>query len=1166
MKLFLNPFLQKRKSILFLQDSTCVQQTEFLKEVDKNINSARPLSRTFMKLNLVALLLGLGFSQVNASTYAQQITLKRQKSNLETILKDLEKQSGYTFFYKKSDVLAVKALDIDIKDIPLELALNTVLRSNNFSYDYFDKTIVIKKNPILTRQSNIRDVEKLAPVSRQDLQQTYIRGKVVGENGRPLAGVTVAIKNNPKLAVATNEKGEYSLPVSAHNKEIVFSIVGYKSFTQKVSVDAAEPLIKLELLQGELEEVVVTTGIFKKEDKSFTGASRTVTTKELRQYGSRNLVTSLRNIDPSFNIIDNNLFGNDPNRLPEVQLRGNSSIPNVNEVQSETNSQLNTPLIVLDGFQSSLQTLIDINENDVESITILKDAAATALYGSRGANGVIVITTKLPKPGKLRISFGSELKVEAPDLSGYSLLKSREKLELERMTGLYGMNNGLTNLSKERYYNFLLNEVNSGVETDWMAIPIRTSYALRSNLRLEGGDGQFRYAATIQKNNTAGVMKGSSRNTLNGAITLAYTYKDIIFRNFLTINNVKNTESPYGTFDDYVKLNPYWRPYDANGNVNKYLGDPGNSDYYGVWSNLHVSPFYNASLKTFDKGDETTITNQTAIEWSIKQGLRLMGKFSFTKKNKQSDAFRPADHTQFATYEGDDVFRKGDYNFGINNGMKYEGAVNLSYNKRFNGKHQVFVGGEANVFQESRTGYRFRVEGFPNANLDFPSMALQYQKDGKPSGSEYFYRTIGFVGNANYNYDDRYFIDGTFRMDGSSQFGSEKRFAPFWSAGLGWNLHEESFFNKDGLVDRFKLRGSVGTSGSTKFSTYQALTTYAYYTDDRYYNWTGSYLLGMGNPNLKWQQVMKYNIGADVDLFNKYVLLQANYYMEDTKDLVSSINTPASNGFDYYTANVGKLRNKGFELYATVYLMKNPEKVTWAISGTILHNKNKVVETSQALKDAQKVLRDNPNEPKQMYIEGYSSNAIWVVPSLGIDPSTGKELYLSADGTPTYTWSPNDVAAIGNTDPKVWGNFNTMLRYKGFTFNASLGYKFGGQAYNRTLVDRVETSDYKFNVDERVFTGRWKSPGDYAPFKGLDNTKATYKTSRFVQNENSIYARSFNFQYDFRYANWVKQIGFENINIGMDVTDPFVVSSIRQERGTSYPFSRQFTFSINATF
>ncbi|MGB3103454.1 SusC/RagA family TonB-linked outer membrane protein [Sphingobacterium siyangense] len=1110
-----------------------------------------------LRFHLVSALLTISLMQLHGTTNAQRISINSNQLSIKQVFQQLEKQSGYSFFYKDVILEKIKDTGVKLENSSLQQALDAILKPNGLDYEVVNRTVIIKpiSKPIQTTKLINKNL------------QSYITGRILDENGRPIQGASIRLKDDPRKGVVSMPDGSFSLPLSSLNEVLIVTSLGYEKQEIKAILNQEKMVIRLKKQENTLDEAaVVSTGIFKKEDKSFTGASRTITTKELRQYGARNLVTSLRNIDPSFNIIENNLFGSDPNRLPEIQMRGNSSIPNVNEIQSESASQLNTPLIVLDGFQTSLQALIDINENDVASITLLKDAAATALYGSRGANGVIVITTKLPRPGKLRLSFGSELKIENADLSAYHLLNAKDKLELERRAGIYDLPNASTDIPNKRYYNFLLDEVNSGVETDWMAIPLRTSYALRSNLRLEGGDNQFRYSAAIQNNNTAGVMKGSSRNTLNGSITLSYAYKNLIFRNYLNINNIKSQQSPYGSFSDYFILNPYWRPYDQNGNVNKVLGDPGTTDYSNIWTTLPTNPLYNASLKTFDKGEQTDITNQTAVEWSIQEGLRLIGKFSFTKSDKQSDAFRPAEHTAFANYTGVDVFRKGDYRLGFNRGMKYEGALNLSYTKKIKEKHQIFFGTEANIFQDNTSQLQYIAEGFPNSNLDFPSMALQYLKDGKPSGNEYYYRTVGFVGNANYNYDNRYFIDGTFRMDGSSQFGANKRFAPFWSAGLGWNLHEEKFFKKNEVVNRLKLRGSVGTSGSTKFNTYQALTTYSYYTSDRYYNWLGAYILGLGNPDLKWQQVLKYNIGTDIDLFNRYLTLQANYYIENTNDLVSSVNTPASNGVDYYTANIGKLRNKGFELYATVYLIKKTTGLTWSISGSVLHNKNKVLETSQALKDAQKTLQGDLYNANKMYIEGHSSNAIWVVPSLGIDPSTGKELYLSADGTPTYTWNSKDVTAVGNTDPKVWGNFNTMLRYKGFTFTASLGYRFGGQAYNSTLANRVETSNYKYNVDERVYTGRWQNPGDYAPFKGLLNTTPTYKTSRFVQDENTIYARSFNFQYDFRYMNWVKKIGFENINIGLDLSDPFIISSIRQERGTNYPFSRQVTFSLNATF
>jgi TonB-linked SusC/RagA family outer membrane protein len=1026
---------------------------------------------------------------------------------------------------------------------------------------------VMQVNQIFAAESSSSAIDVLQ-MSKIGQESYIVTGTVVDENGKPLAGATLRLKENNKKGVKTKADGSFELPIISTNELIVVSSVGFENKELRVNPNTRGITIELKKINNTLDEVsVVSTGIFKKEDKSFTGASRTISAKELKLYGTRNLITSLRNIDPSFNIIESNLFGSDPNRLPEIQMRGNASIPNVNQIQSQSASQLNTPLIVLDGFQSSLKALIDINENDVESITLLKDATATALYGSRGANGVVVITTKMPKAGKLRVNFGSELKIETADLSGYHLLHSREKLELEGLAGYYNQVNADEDLMSKRYYNFLLNEVNSGVETDWLAIPLRTSYALRNNLRMEGGDKQFRYSATLQNNKTAGVMKGSFRSTLTGSITLSYSYDNLLFRNYTNIGNVKNQESSYGEFSNYAVLNPYWRPYDEQGNVNKFLGNSGNIDNTYVRANLPTNPLYDATLNTFDRGEQTFITNQTAVEWKIIKDLLLTGKFSITKSNQQTDAFRPAEHTFFSYLTGQDVTRKGDYRLGIANENIYEGGLNISYNKTIKEKHHLFAGGEMNVLQSKTSNYNILAEGFPNSSLNFPSMALQYERNGKPGGSEYYYRTVGAVGNVNYNFDNRYFADATLRFDGSSQFGSNKRFAPFWSAGIGWNVDQEKFFSKTGKINKLKIRGSAGSSGSTNFSTYQALTSYGYYTSDRYFNWVGSYLMGIGNPDLKWQQIIKYNLGTDIEMLNRRLLLQANYYISNTNDLVSAINTPASNGFSSYTSNVGKLKNKGFELYATVYVLKKPEGITWSLSGTAFRNNNKVIETSKALKEAQLlIVRNTKNVAGSMYIEGYSSNTIWAVKSLGIDPSNGKEIYLAADGTPTYTWNADDVTAVGNSEPKLHGSLNTMLRYHGLTFTAAFSYKLGGQSYNNTLADKIETTNLLNNVDERVYSGRWQKPGDVVPFKGLLNTTESNRTSRFVQKENTFYARNFYAQYDFHSAKWVKQIGFENVNVGFNVAEPFIISSIRQERGTSYPFSRQYTFILNATF
>lgn len=847
-------------------------------------------------------------------------------------------------------------------------------------------------------------------------------------------------------------------------------------------------------------------------------------------------------------------------------MRGNSSIPNVGELQDQTRVGLNTPLIILDGFESTLQTLYDMNENEVESITLLKDAAATAIYGSRGSNGVVVIITKAPKMGKLRLNYRADVNIEAPDLTDYSLLNARDKLDLEWKAGYYNNARAENDLPLKRYYNYMLNEVNRGVETDWMALPLRTGVGQRHNLRVEGGDQSLRYSASAQVNNIQGVMKGSSRNTFNGNITLAYTYKNIRFRNNLQITQGKSNESPYGSFSEYSRMNPYWRAYDDNGKVLKLLGDPGNFDYTNYWNALPVSPLYNASLNTFDKSETSEIVNNTSIEWNIIRDLVLRGQIGLTKGSVQYDKFRPADHTAFANYGVDDVFRKGDYAYSVANNFRYDASLNLGYSTTINNAHIITAGADLNVRQNKNSRYNFLAEGFPNANFDFVSMALQYAKGGKPTGTEGLARSVGFTSSVNYIYANRYFADASVRIDGSSQFGANKRFAPFWSAGLGWNIHNENFLLDNKYINRLKVRGSMGITGSQNFSAYQAMSTYGYYTDDRYFNWMGAYLLGLGNEDLQWQQAMKYNIGTDAEFLNRRLKVTADYYIETTQDLVSTINLPASNGFSSYIENVGSMRNKGFEIKATGFLIANPQNITWSITAAVLNNTNKVLSTSKALRDAQNAILNGTSDPGVLYIEGYSSNDIWVVPSIGIDPSTGKELYLGADGQPTYAWSPKNIRAVGTTDPDLFGNFSTMLRYKEFSINASFRYRFGAQQYNSTLVNKVETGTYKYNVDSRVYDDRWQQPGDIAAFKGLLVTSPTYKTSRFVQDENTIVCNNINLQYEIRSPEMLKKLKLQGLNFSANLAEPMYLSTIRRERGTSYPFSRQLSFTINATF
>ena len=249
---------------------------------------------------------------------------------------------------------------------------------------------------------------------------------------------------------------------------------------------------------------------------------------------------------------------------------------------------------------------MDLDDSEVETITLLKDASATAIYGSRGANGVIVITTKEPEPGKLRFAYTGSLNLEVPDLSDYDVLNAREKLDLELRSGYYDGVRAEYEVQLKQKYNEILQQVERGVNTYWLSKPLRVGVGHRHNIKLEGGDPSFRYSATVQYNDVAGVMKESFRRTFNGGINLSYKTSDLIFRNQLTIGLNKAQESPYGTFDQYVKLNPYWTATVENGNVKRFFDED-----YSYWGgNNPANPLYNATLNTKETSDYTNISNK----------------------------------------------------------------------------------------------------------------------------------------------------------------------------------------------------------------------------------------------------------------------------------------------------------------------------------------------------------------------------------------------------------------------------------------------------------------------------------------------------------------------------------------------------------------------------
>lgn len=1111
-----------------------------------------------MKLTVFIIL--IAFMQVSATVNAQKISLTERNTAISQILNKIMEQSGYDIFYKNK-LLNDTKISVSLKNVSLETALETILKDQHLEFD-LDNGIIIIKAPEAVKKPPIVNIYMFVS----------IKGRVTDAGKKPLPGASVFVLGKSKLKLTTDAEGTFMINSIAGDTALRVSYIGYKTRIIPLLPGKTNYDISLQAEDSKLNDVVIT-GIFDKRKDSYTGAVREITAKELKQFQGRNLFTTLGNIDPAFNLITNNAAGSDPNKIPEIQIRGARSLPNIDQLQDQTSATLNTPLIILDGFETTLQRMLDLDNNEIMSITLLKDGSGTALYGSRGANGVVVITTKEPEAGKLQLSYRAGLNLSIPALGSYNLLNSRDKLELERLSGYYetSTQNEAINIQLQQYYNQVLAQVASGVNTNWLSVPLHTQIDQTHNLKVEGGDNTFRYDLALQYNDINGVMKESGRQAFNGTINLSYRLKKLTFRNNLVIGHTKANESPYGSFSDYAKLNPYWSPNDAAGNVAQYF-TPYNLYYTwqtSKYNGPYPNPLYDATLNTYNVSSYTSIINNFMLEWTPVEGLFLRSGVGINGTMNYGDNFKPAEHSSFASYEGDDIFRKGSYAYTSGKEFNYTANVSGTYSKLFNNIHRISAGLKFEMAENTRKEYVFNVEGFPDESIDLPSMALQYQKDGTPGGGEATTRRVGAVSNVGYALKDRYLADFTYSVDGASQFGSSRRFAPFWSAGLGWNLHYESFI-RDNLtfINRLKLRGSVGSTGTTQFSAYQAQGTYSYLVGDRYKTWLGVQQNKLGNPDLEWQQTKKYNAGLEMELFKSRLTLQADVYLEKTGNLLSSLELPYANGFTSYVENIGNLEQRGFELMASVWLIRsNQRRFSWSVTGNIVHNKDKIVKLSEAMKAAnEQFSKQAETSPYKIIREGASQNTIYVVPSLGIDPSTGKELYLNKDGEVTYTWNANDRVAAGLSQPKYRGNFSTLLRYKNITMNASFGFRFGGQIYNQTLIDKVENADRLMNVDARVFYDRWIQPGDQAFFRGINETSAIYASSRFVQDESTFTCQNVNLTYELGNPKWLKRLGMRSLNVTANTGELFYISSVPQERGIDYPFTRQISMSLFAAF
>ena len=620
----------------------------------------------------ILLVLVLVFS-IQAKAYSQtRITAKRQGVTIDEVLKEVREKSGYRFLYRVEEVNRYGKRDIDVKDAEVEDFLGQLLQNTDLTYEVENEVIIIRP-------------EKQRQDSRVNVQ--VVRGKVTDENNLALPGATVLLKGT-SYGVVTDSHGKFTMEVLERDTvTLLVSFVGMETRLVNLKKGQTEILVSLEPDIKEMKEVVVT-GYGNVRKTSFTGNSVTVTKDELMSVSKSNVIKALQTFDPSFRIQTNNDWGSDPNALPEMYVRGRSGISGVKELDRDplTKSALkdnpNLPTFIMDGFQISVEQLYDMDPNRIESITILKDAAATALYGSRAANGVVVITTVAPQMGKLNVSYNFTGDVTVPDLSDYNLMNAREKLETEVAAGVFEDLAKDNPLGAEQQYYAKLASITRGVDTYWLSKPLQTSFNHKHSLSVDGGSDNFRFGIQLSYNNEDGVMKESFRNRVGAGVYLDYRIGSFQLKNMVTYTNTRSQESPYGAFSDYTGCQPYDPYKDDKGN---YLENLPNWDGKNA---KRPNPLYESTLSNFDKSKYEEFVDNLGINWNITTGLLWKTQFSLTRKITDTKRFLDPLSSKNTTPQTAENPSSGELNTSRGNEFYWDLSSTLSYNRSVE-KHHI---------------------------------------------------------------------------------------------------------------------------------------------------------------------------------------------------------------------------------------------------------------------------------------------------------------------------------------------------------------------------------------------------------------------------------------------------------------------------------------------
>mgnify|MGYP000487019178 CR=1 FL=1 len=1054
-------------------------------------------ARTKMKTLLLLGVLLFGFT---VSAQSQKVSLDFKNERVEKVLASIKSQTGMSLVFSDQLVDVNRKVTMQLKDVTLKEALTRLLSGINLTFEI--------------RNNKIYFIEKKA-VSQPGSRKKRVTGVVKDVMGEPLIGANVVEKGRSTNGVITDFNGKFTLEVD-ESASLVVSYIGY--LAQDIPTKGKGDFhIILKEDTNTLDEVVVTGyGDFKKA--TYTGSASVLTTEKLEALPVVSVGQMIESNIPGISVVAGT--SSQPGAKTTLRVRGVASMNASTE-----------PLYVLDGvpipsydlsnFTSMSEAggmgfIETLNPADIESITVLKDAASASLYGAKGANGVVLITTKKGKEGKLRVNMAAKYGITDFAYTYRPLMggEERRKLIHEGLVN-FQLDKGVSEQEAQQYADANIDQYAKRLPqgySDWESALFKTGYQQDYNLSASAGNQNSSFIGSLGYTKQTGVSLNSEMERFTGRVDASNKYKKVEFGMNASFSWTKNVHLPEGKFygsaiyASKVNLTPSTPIYNEDGT---YASGYRENNGYNPILEAEVNDYYARTVRAM---------GTAKIAYNVWDNLKVSSVFTVDYSLTKDFFFQSPDGRDGATYQGRGRMQMTDR-------IRYTSQNNLTYSKTF-GKHSVSAVTAFEVMKyDYEDLYAAKKTYGQDINTSLGNAADPIDADQKLQEDA----LMSYVASVNYSYDDKYYASFSFRRDGSSRLSPDTRWGNFWSLSASWRLSQERFMQPlKSVLSDLKLRASYGVNGNLPSSYYGYQSTYT----------TGAFYSGkpslwestLGNEELTWEKNYALNLGLDIGLFSR-VNVSLDWYTRTTKDLLMSKQLNSISGFSSLLTNVGQMRNTGVELEVRSNNIKTKD-FSWITAFNLSHNKNKILK-----------LADLPWFVDGRYVrkEGYPFNTIYLREYAGVDPETGSALYYDNQQDENGNYTKNKVTDPGQASPiplkditpTISGGFMNTFNYKFIDLSFNLSYSFGGYSYDNASYILQDDGYSVISNKSTEQRRRWQKPGDITdvPRFVYGNKKGgNYNSSRAIHSTDHIRLKSLILGLNAPKA-WLQKLGIGNARI-----------------------------------